>query len=374
MSTASQTMVDAAGNIPAPMTDFERKLAVKTTNGSMARELAALEEKQSLPLPLKVELSLALIRDWYEAWDGNVSVSYSGGKDSEILLRLVRSRYPDVPAVFCNTGLEYPEIVRQVMNTENHVILKPEMSFRRVITEYGWPIASKKIARGVHIVRNQTGNNQNITRLYLEGINRFGRPVSGFKIPAQWRFLIDAPFPVSDKCCEVMKKKPMAKYERETGRRPFVGTMASDSKQRQRTYLLQGGCNAYDMKRPRSAPLSFWTHQDILHYAFENNIRLASVYGDICRIGGVGSYYTTGVRNTGCVFCCFGLHMDEGRWNRFEILAETHPRLHYYVMEKLGLGRVLHYCREAAPGRLAQAFQWERQYPWATEQHCLDFE
>lgn len=368
----SQTQVlDASGRLPAPLTAFERKIAAATSEGVMVQRHAELADKQALPLSEKISLSLRLIRDWYEAWDGMVSVSYSGGKDSTVLLWLVRSMYPDVPAVFSHTGLEYPEVVRQVLATPNHVILRPKMHFSRVIKEYGWPLASKKIARGVELIRHPTENNANVRRLYLEGINRYGRPVNGFKIAQRWRFLFDAPFECSDRCCGIMKKDPAARYERETGRKPFVGTMASDSKSRQRTYLLNGGCNAFDMKHPRSAPLSFWTEQDILRCVRENDIAIPAVYGDIvgehvqCQLPGIGNeqyakLHTTGVRRTGCVFCCFGLHLDEGEYNRFEMLAMTHPKMHSYVMDKLGLRAVLEYCKENSAPVLAKTFRWEK--------------
>lgn len=348
-------ILDAGGRIPAPVTPFERKVAALTQDGGMARAQKELMRKQALPLQEKIALSMKLVRDWYESWEGLVSVSYSGGKDSSVLLWLVRQLYPDVPAVFCHTGLEYPEVVRQVLGTSNHVVLRPSMRFGEVIRTCGWPIASKKIARGINILRHPTERNQNIRRLYESGINRFGHAVNGYKVPLQWRFLLDAPFNVSDRCCDEMKKKPAAKYERATGRRPFVGTMASDSKARQRTYLQQG-CNAYDMKRPRSAPLSFWTEQDILQCIQLNKISIPSVYGEIL-IDDAGQFYTTGVRRTGCVFCCFGLHLDEGPQNRFELLAESHPKMHHYVMEKLGLRHVIDYCAANSPARLGKTFR-----------------
>ena len=368
---ATPQILDAAGRIPVPLTAFEIKVAAATSTGAIAQRQAELVAKQALPLSEKIELSLQLIRDWYEAWDGMVSVSYSGGKDSTVLLWLVRSMYPDVPAVFSHTGLEYPEVVRHVLATHNHVILRPKMHFSRVIKEHGWPLASKKIARGVELIRHPTENNANVRRLYLEGINRYGRPVNGFRIAQRWRFLFDAPFECSDRCCGIMKKDPAARYERETGRKPFIGTMASDSKTRQRTYMLNGGCNAFDMVHPRSAPLSFWTEQDVLRCVSENNIRIRSVYGDIvteqtqAQLSGIGEnslprLSTTGVRRTGCVFCCFGLHMDEGRHNRFEQLAVTHPKMHRYVMDKLGLREVLEYCKAHAVPSLSKTFRWER--------------
>lgn len=353
-----QQLLDAHGQAPAPLSGFERRVAQATQSGLIAARQKELARKQALPLEEKINLSRSVIRDWYEAWDGQVSVSYSGGKDSSLLLWLVRGLYPEVPAVFFHTGLEYPEVVRQVLDTPNHVVWRPEIRFSSVVERHGWPIASKRIARGVHVVRHPTGKNENVRRLYLEGINRFGRKVEGFKVPLRWRFLFDAPFECSDKCCEVMKKNTAARYERESGRRPFVGTLASDSKARQRAYLLEGGCNAFDMKHPRSAPLSFWTEADVLRCIAQNGIRIPSVYGRIVR-GKNGSPITTGVSRTGCVFCCFGLHLDERGRNRFERLAESHPKLHRFVMEQLGLRGVLTYCRQAAPLGLSQTFRWK---------------
>ncbi|HEU6436597.1 MAG TPA: phosphoadenosine phosphosulfate reductase family protein [Nitratidesulfovibrio sp.] len=352
-------LLDAAGNVPAPLTAHEQSWAQAVDSGAVQAANDELTRRQALPLSEKIDMTLSRIRDWYKAWDGMVSVSYSGGKDSTLLLHLVRMLYPDVPAVFANTGLEYPEVVKAVKRTPNHVVLRPKMSFREVISRYGWPIASKKIARGVSILRHPTERNQNIRRLYDIGINRYGKEVAGYKVPAQWRFLVDAPFEVSDMCCAVMKKGPAASYEKATGRMPFVGTLAADSKARQRDYL-KFGCNAYDMTHPKSRPLSFWTEQDVLAALVEMRIPIPAVYGRIAR-GDDGLLRTTGVRRTGCTFCCFGLHMDhlDGTHNRFEQMAVTHPRLYAYCMDRLGLRRVLRYCRDAAPGKLASRFRWE---------------
>lgn len=73
-------------------------------------KLYELRQKQSLPLESKIEMSLRRIKEWYSENQGAVYVAFSGGKDSTVLLHLVRSLYPEVPAVFVDTGLEYPEI------------------------------------------------------------------------------------------------------------------------------------------------------------------------------------------------------------------------------------------------------------------------
>ena len=69
-----------------------------------------LGQMQSLPLHLKLQMTKRRIKEWYEHWDGMVYVAFSGGTDSTVLKHIVDSMYDDVPAVFINTGLEFPEI------------------------------------------------------------------------------------------------------------------------------------------------------------------------------------------------------------------------------------------------------------------------
>ena len=106
-----------------------------------------LAEKQALPLDLKIMLTQQRIREWVREYgvDG-VVCSFSGGKDSTVLLHLVRELYPDVRAVFSNTGLEYPEIQRFVMSFDNVDIVRPKMRFDEVISTYGYPLISKEVA------------------------------------------------------------------------------------------------------------------------------------------------------------------------------------------------------------------------------------
>jgi len=303
---------------------------------------------QSLPLDQKIELTIAKIKCWYESFNGQVAVSFSGGKDSSVLLWLVRRIYPEVPAVFCNTGLEYPELVRHVKAMPNVIIMRPKIPFNIVLLKHGYPLASKKVARGISILRHPTENNQNVYRLYDQGINRFGEQVNGFRIADRWRFLVDAPFECSDKCCSIMKKEPMARYQREHGRRQYVGTMAADSKARQKAYL-QHGCNGYDMKDPKSMPMGFWTEQDVFRAIVKYQIKIPSVYGQV-RSKSDGTMYCTGVKRTGCVFCMFAIHMEPSP-NRFQRLYHSHPKLYRYCMDNLGLGDVMAYVRNNCPDK-----------------------
>jgi 3'-phosphoadenosine 5'-phosphosulfate sulfotransferase (PAPS reductase)/FAD synthetase len=285
-----------------------------------------LRQMQSLPLEAKIVKSQLRIREWYDYWNGQVYVSFSGGKDSTVLLHLVRSMYPNVPAVFADTGLEYPEIREFVRSTENVTIIRPEMTFKSVIEKYGYPVISKRQAQYIREARNT--NSEYLYRRRTEGINRDGSIAQYAKISDKWLYLIDAPFKIDDRCCHVMKKRPFTIYERETGRRPYIGTMASEARTRELTWL-QHGCNAFDLKRPTSQPISFWLEEDIWDYLKRYNIPYSKIYD-------------MGWERTGCMWCAFGVHLEDEP-NRFQRMAKTHPNLYRYCMDKLGFAEVLSY-------------------------------
>ena len=328
-----------------------------------------LAQMQSLPLEAKIIMTQQRIRQWYEYWDGMVYVSFSGGKDSTVLKHIVDGMYDDVPALFVNTGLEYPEIQKFAMSQPNVVTVRPEMRFDEVLKIYGYPVISKMVANKV-----EGAKPENTRWLQLKG--QFVNPKTGqysqFNIP-QWGFLLDAPFKVSDKCCAVMKKKPAKKYTKESGRKPMLGLMAGESKARKDAWM-KTGCNAFELKEPQSQPMAFWTEQDVLQYIKKYDVPYCSVYGDIVPADGgeqiegqmttfdlLNEYEgtqlkTTGCNRTGCIFCAFGCHLQPEP-NRFQRLKETHPRQYQYCIgggemvdgkwqpskEGLGLGKVLDY-------------------------------
>lgn len=294
---------------------------------------ASFIELKKLRLERKIGITQARIAEWYNHWQGQVYIAFSGGKDSTVLLDLVRKLYPDVKAVFCNTGLEFPEIVEFVKTFDNVDIIRPKMPFNKVIKKYGYPIISKEQSAYIYEYRNS--KSQKLKDLRLNGDSK-----GNFKISNKWKYLINAPFKISDKCCDVLKKEPAEKYEKETGKKPFVATLAEESKLRMSNYLKYG-CNAFENKRPISKPLSIWTEQDILEYIDIFKLPIAKVYGELLKDDN-GKYYLTGENRTGCMFCMYGCHLEK-KPNKFQRLAKTHPKIYDYCINKLNIGEVLEF-------------------------------
>jgi 3'-phosphoadenosine 5'-phosphosulfate sulfotransferase (PAPS reductase)/FAD synthetase len=289
-----------------------------------------LLQRQALSLEAKVRMTLNRIQDWYEHWDGEVYVSFSGGKDSTVLLDLVWQRYPDVPAVFSNTGLEYPEVVEFVNSLrarypERVIVVRPKRTFRDVVLNEGYPVISKKVSRQLRILQGHADDPAwaNTHRLYDTGMKQDGTLSKASKLPAKWRRLIGADWQATELCCDYLKKEPLDTYAKQTGRKRIQGTMAAEGGLRAK----QHQCNTYDARQPVSAPMLFWTEQDVWDYIRGRDLRYASIYDK-------------GEDRTGCMFCMFGVHLEEGE-NRFQRMARTHPKQWNYCINKLGMGDVL---------------------------------
>lgn len=333
-----------------------------------------LLQMQSLPLDAKIRMTARRISVFCDSEDAYLSIS--GGKDSRVLDDLERRFVKSgIPRVFINTGLEYRS-VRECGTKYADVVLRPEKNFREVLTEYGYPVISKEVAQTIAEARNGLKNGKNQKRIeMLNGtLKKKDGTKSIFNIP-HYKFLLDAPFRISHKCCDVMKKKPAKKYEKETGRSPILATMAEESRLRLQKWLLHG-CNAFDMKRPQSTPMAFWTENDVLEYIFKYKIDYAECYGEIVpqvdesQIEGQMNLYdithnyegcrfcTTGCKRTGCIFCLFGIRQTP---NKILQLEKQDKKIADYVLnggkydsegmwiptnEGLGYTKILDYLKE----------------------------
>ena len=338
-----------------------------------------LKMMQALPLDLKVRLTEDRIRAWvYEFGEDGVCVSFSGGKDSTVLLHIVRNLYPNVKAVFSNTGLEYPEIQRFVRGFDNTDIIVPEISFRDVVTQLGYPLISKEVAEAIYYARKLRGGTEvRLKRAEIHGNRRtphshrqllegkygrtgaasgkigeggvFSHPEEQFGEKSLFNkdkyipVARDLPVMISHLCCHRLKKQPMHRYQKKNGYRPFLATMAEESRLRAQAWM-RTGCNAFDAKDVKSTPMAFWTEQDVLQYIIEHNLDIAPVYGEIVvkdsdgfeypatpMTASCGKLSCTKCKRTGCIFCGFGFHNEKGE-TRFQRLAKTHPRQYEYAI------------------------------------------
>lgn len=303
--------------------------------------MSYMAQMQSLPLEAKIVKTKQRIKEWYEYFDGNVYVSFSGGKDSTVLLHLVREMYPEVEAVFVDTGLEWPESKEFVRNTPGVTWLKPDISFRETINKYGYPVINKDQAAKIgHVQRRKREGTWDKTA------DRFmGYKGKSGSIAKRWRHLVDAPYKISAKCCATMKINPIRRFESRNPKLPFIGTRASESKLRFSS-MKNRSCNLYVAARPSSYPLSFWLEQDILQYIKEENIKIAEIYGKVRKmhLGNEIKYKTTIEPRTGCMFCLFGIHREEPP-NKIQRMKDLHPKLWKYCIEDLGLKQVMEHLK-----------------------------
>ena len=109
--------------------------------------LQDLKYLQALPLDMKIRLTQQRIREWVNHFglDG-VYVSFSGGKDSTVLLDICREIYPATKAVFADIPTQYPELRQFVKTYENVDIIRPSMGFVEVCEKYGFPLISKEVS------------------------------------------------------------------------------------------------------------------------------------------------------------------------------------------------------------------------------------
>lgn len=291
---------------------------------------------QNLKLENKIQITQTRIIEWYQHWNGKVYISFSGGKDSTVLLDIARKIYNDILGIFIDTGLEFPEIKEFVQKKDNIKTIKPNCTFRQVIDKYGYPVLSKTVACSIDRFRINPNEEWRYNR-FINGINKDGTKTK-YYIPKKYQKLaIENKFKISDKCCEKLKREPVLKFEKENDLHPIIGNMAIESYKRTLNYR-KNGCNSFELKRPLSNPIGFWTEQDILEYLQKYNVDYCSIYGDIKKDDN-NKLYLTGYQRTGCVYCGFGCNLNNP--NKFHMLKQTHPKLYDYCMKSIedgGLG------------------------------------
>ena len=231
----------------------------------------------------------------------NFVISFSGGKDSTTLSKLVDVAIPGnaIPRVFINTGIEYKAIVEFVhnkMKNDNRFIeIKPSMPLSAIFKKYGYPFKSKEHSQLVHLFQ-QNGHNKSTLRYYdpPENRKRFGCP----KV-LRYQFEEGAPLKISDKCCTKLKKEPFAEWQRNNGK-PYkmTGERLSEGGLR----ASHKGCLVIDKnsKLKKFKPLSPMNDGWVEWFINKYNVELCELYKE--------PYNLT---RTGCVGCPFNIKIQD---------------------------------------------------------------
>ena len=279
-------------------------------------DIKELQYRQSWTLTQKIDHSIGAIEAFINQTGKVPYISFSGGRDSTVLLDIARRFVDrDIKAVYCNTGNEFPEIIRFVRQTENVTIIRPAITVKEVIAKYGFPLISKEQAQGIRNAK--TTKSPKLLAIRLYGSDPSKGHTTG-KISNRWQFLINEPFMVSEKCCDCLKKRPFARYHKETGEVPIIGTLAGESDMRKRQHIRRGGCNSFSENHIASYPISIWTDNDIREYLRKFKVPYCPIY-DI-----------PGVDRTGCMVCGFGAHIE--KISRFGLLNDLHPKAYQHFM------------------------------------------
>lgn len=325
--------------------------------------------KQQLPYEAKVQHAKNRACEFYDRMEGQAFVSV-GGLDSITLLLFLRSIGIDVPAVSVS-ALE-DKSIQKIHQQLGVIRLKPAMRddgkpWRKVdiIREFGYPVLSKEIAGKIALLQHPSDKNATVRHAIITGeTGEYGgyRKNTRMKMSQKWLELFggpeneregtsyqSAPFLVSDKCCYYLKEKPCDDYAKETGRKPYLGLMASEGGRREKALMIHG-CNYYGKTTTRSAPFAIFNRQDLLQLALDLHVPVPDVYGEIVRDPD-GTLRTTKAQRTGCSMCGFGIQLEK-RPHRFDQLYERNPKEWDFWMNRCdtdehgnpcGWGRVLDY-------------------------------
>ena len=336
------------------------------------------------------QIALAKCLEAIVRMDGEIAVSFSGGKDSAVLLYIMASawtlsKHKEDPLMvfFADTSNEFvtartyrKEYIRWIeekfeIKIEYHEA-KADESYFNVVDTIGLPFISKKVSRMIRDVKEmfaklglkysdieshmpQHYTQKHIDSMieaadYMRGLGfsdtfvlnltkiRSDKKIGLRYLHVQYRPINDnEQIVLSEKCCDILKKEPLKKAEKEIGNfLPVTGEMAMDSRDRMTAYRMTG-CNLFDSDRPKSKPLGPMTEQAILQFIYTRKLPIMPPYGE-CKCNECGEYKLTGEQRTGCKLCGFGLVYDPERFTRLYKFEPKIVQFAFTSKENGGLG------------------------------------
>lgn len=277
--------------------------------------MGALPTLDFVSLHKKIDAAKQVITKAYEANNGNLFLSFSGGKDSSVLKHIVQQLYPDIRVVFSNTTNEHSEVLAYVKQFPEVETVLPKMSFTQVLKKTGFPLISKENSQKIYEVKNTQSRTLRKNRLN-------GDRKGNGKLSSRWRFIAEQDFDLSASCCKILKKDPLEKFSKESGLKPIIALMSGESRLRMQLSLYGNDNNGKVYPFLRTG----WTDEDIWAYANLYNLRFAECYYSRT-INGV---LIPARDRTGCKYCRFGSTLEAQ--DRFDEYKITSPKQYARIM------------------------------------------
>ena len=313
-----------------------------------------LAQLQAMSLDYKIAWSRAVIERALPELR-RPSVAFSAGKDSTVLLHLLREYRPDIITIYGNTTIEFPECVKFARELKeqwqlNYHEARPDVSFWWVVEEYGWPLLGKHF--GVGGVAHKSSR-----EIFFGDLAAEGKLTGGYAIQAE--------VPISSACCTFLKERPSQKLQRTLGvDGVFLGILAAESRRRMFNFLEYGEWYyAKSQKMWKCHPLAIWTDDDIWAYIRRFDVPYASLYN-------MGYHNSQGEfichKRNGCMFCGMDIGFPN---NHLAIMRRTHPKAWKVLMINKGLGKVLMQLRFVLDDHQLDMFE----KTWGVEEYLEHF-
>jgi 3'-phosphoadenosine 5'-phosphosulfate sulfotransferase (PAPS reductase)/FAD synthetase len=305
---------------------------------------------QSMTLDDKIGWSRAVIEQTLPLLE-RPAVAFSAGKDSTVLLHLLRQYRPEIITIYGNTTIEFPECVKfaRWLRDEwklNYYEARPDVSFWWVVEQYGWPLLGKEF--GVGGVAHKDSRSK-----FFADLESRGELTGGYAIQAE--------VPISSACCTFLKERPSEKVQKQLGvDGVFLGILAAESRRRMFNFLQYGEWYyAKSQKMHKCHPLAIWTDDDIWAYIRRFNVPYAPLY-DMGYYNERGEFISH--KRNGCMFCGMDIRFPN---NHLSIMRRTHPKAWRVLMINKGLGRVLMKLRFVFDDHQMDMFE----EAWTTEEY-----
>ncbi len=230
----------------------------------------------------------------------NFYISFSGGKDSCVLSKLVDMAFPDnnIPRVYADTGIELNMIrdfvYKQAEDDWRIEIIKPSQNIKQMLEENGYPFKSKIHSKCVYLYQNEP--EKNMWRGYTGQRPEFWHTRKCPK-KLEYQFSKRNRLRISDKCCVKLKEEPLDFWSWENEKNiAIIGIMQEEGGRRTKSTCLAFNGKKLKKFQPLIPVTKEWEDWFIKKY----NVEICDIYKEPYNFP-----------RTGCKGCPFALHLQE---------------------------------------------------------------